>query len=72
MCARMHSKCQQIGAVPFTRECLNDKHVRHEICLVNGEAVDVLDPMTTYYIRLEAENKADVAFLNSLGSPTCV
>jgi hypothetical protein len=56
-----------IGVVPFTRECLNNKHVRHEICVVNGEAVDVLDPMTTYYIRLEAENKATVAFLNSLG-----
>jgi hypothetical protein len=37
----------KIGVVPFKRECLNDKHVRHEICLVNGEAVDVLDPMTT-------------------------
>jgi hypothetical protein len=27
----------------------------------------VLDPMTTYYIRLEAKNKDAVAFLNSLG-----
>jgi hypothetical protein len=64
---KMKAVFTKIGVVTFTRECLNDKHVRHDICLVNGEAVDVLDPMPTYYIRLEAENKAAVVFLHSLG-----
>jgi hypothetical protein len=57
----------KIGVVPFTRECINDKRVRHEICLVDGEAVDALDPMTSYYVGLQADNQDIVAQLNSLG-----
>jgi hypothetical protein len=37
----------KMGVVPFTRECIHDKHVRHDICLVNGEAIYALDPLLT-------------------------
>jgi hypothetical protein len=57
----------KIGTVPITRECINDKHVRHDICVVDGETVDALDPMTLYYIGLEAENHYDVTLLIYLG-----
>jgi hypothetical protein len=60
-----------IGIAPFTRECLSDSQVRHEIVVDQEGTIDVdADPLTTKLLQIETLNKAACQVLKDHGCNT--
>ena len=59
---------KKLGFSPFTRSCLEDTKVKHELIIrADGTIDETADPNTFVMLALEEENKAAVATLNSFG-----
>ena len=59
---------KKLGFSPFTRSCLEDTKVKHELIIrADGTIDETADPNTFEMLALEEENKAAVATLNSFG-----
>ena len=56
---------KKLGFSPFTRSCLEDTKVKHELIIrADGTIDETADPNTFVMLALEEENKAAVATLN--------
>ena len=59
---------KKLGFYPFTRACLLDAKVKHEVVLRPDGSIDLdADPQSTILIEIEKENKEAVAKINQLG-----
>ena len=59
---------RKLGFYPFTRACLLDSKVKHEVVLLADGTIDLdADPQSTILIEFEKENKEAVAKINQLG-----
>ena len=59
-------KWKKLGFCPFTRACLLDAKVKHEVVLLADGTIDIeADPQSTILIEFEKENKEAVAELIS-------
>jgi hypothetical protein len=59
---------RKLGFLPFTRACLLDAKVKHEVVLLADGTIDLdADPQSTILIEFEKENKEAVARINQLG-----
>ena len=66
---RIRSKWKEVGIVPFTRNSLKSKHVRHELVMTsNGEVDDSADPMSSHLMALHNLNSTCCAILTSFGA----
>lgn len=59
---------KKVGACPFTRACLQDSKVRHEVVLDETGAIDVdADPVAMQLLALEDKNKVCCGVILSIG-----
>ena len=60
---------RKLGFYPFTRACLLDAKVKHEVVVLADGLIDLeADPLAHVLMRYENENKEAVAKINELGA----
>ena len=60
---------KKLGFYPFTRACLLDAKVKHEVVVLADGTIDLeADPLAHVLMRYENENKEAVAKINELGA----
>ena len=59
---------RKLGFFPFTRKCLQDSKVKHEVVVLDDGTIDIdADPTTVVLMEFEKENKQAVCVLNNNG-----
>ena len=59
---------EKIGITPFTRKCLSDSNVAHELILLADGTIDLdADPSTVALMDYEKKNNAAIKVLNDAG-----